>query len=321
MCQMAARTAKKPSAEMPPIPALEAYLPTPETETNPETYRELARQVKAMAYRKQIGARDAKELLAIIRDDCEESCGIALAEVMAQKMDAVQLISRLRDLTEATEDVLGKLEGAFDKIDTIDADLKKKLIAQGVRVVALQKKAREDPAKFMIYVDRNADPEHAGELMDPKWGGVAAFRTWNDPDYQHSLVMMPPNHGKTTALTCQLPYELGHTPELRCLLVFDTDDRAGKAMIRVRALLKSRRYHALFPDVRLLGRKDDAQEKVTRLTVARKNTTAKDASVEAVGIGKNVNGDRYDRVYGDDFSSPKVAQQPYERKKVIRVWD
>jgi len=300
---------------------LDGYLPTPENESDPETYRILARQVKKMAYCKELGFKDAEGLLKIIRADCEESTGMTLGDVMAEKMDAIQLYSRLNDMTEATEDLLNQMESAFEKIDSIDAALKKKMVSLRDRVLKLQAAAREDPAKCMIYIDRNCDPDQAGELMDPKWWNVANFRTWTDPHYQHSLVMMPPNHGKTTALGILVVFEIGHQPELRCLLVFDISTRAGDMMGRIKTLLKRRAYHALFPDVRILGRKDDKQERSTRLTVARRNTTAKDATIEAVGIGENVNGARYDRIYGDDFSTPEVAEQAYARQKVIRIWD
>ena len=166
------------------------------------------------------------------RETCEIASGVTLEEAFTATRDVVTQVLALETLCQASDELLSKIEPAFRKIDTIDAELKKKIELLIERVRKVQRQALNDPAKCQVYVDRNQDAAHAGQVLDPKWWTVGAFRTWMNPKFQHSLVMMPPGHGKSVGMTILIAFEIGHQPELRCLWVHQNLQMATDALTR-----------------------------------------------------------------------------------------
>ena len=313
--------ADKKNKPVSPENAYDLPLPTPENASDPETYRALYMEIQAKAMSGQMDPALAKDLSKMVRETCEIASGVTLEEAFTARRDVVTQALALDTLLQATEDLLGKLEVAFRKIDGIDDAQKKRLVSAIERIVKVQRQAVGDPAKCQIYVDRNQDAAHAGQLLEPKWWTVCAFRTWMNPHFQHSLVMMPPGHGKSVGMTMLLAFEVGHQPELRCLWVHQNSQMAADALRALKRLIKLREYAALFPNVRILSCKEGEQDNSGHLVLARKNVTAKDYTVEVTGIGGNVNGRGFERVFGDDFCHPDVAKQQQRRESISTTWD
>lgn len=207
-------------------------------------------------------------------------------------------------------------------------------------VQSLQWRARNDPAKFMVYVFRDADPTRAGEVLDLQWFHVSWFGVWLDPDKPNSLVMAPPGFGKSFCVCAMDIWEAGTRPELRFLVLYDKgESKVAKEIMRIEGIMQSDLFHAIFPEIRILdrsgnidsdesesGRASRSHRRRTKerrhartqyaFTVGRKNDLfSREATFEGAGVLSNINGDGFDRIRGDDFSPPQCREEPYNRKR------
>jgi len=183
--------------------------------------------------------------------------------------------------------------------------------------LALQHQARHDPAKFMAYVFRDADPSRAGEVLELQWFHVSWFGIWIDPTHPHSLIMAPPRHGKSYCACAMDLWEVGNRPELRVLVLYDKgEDKVAKEILRIKRIMRSDEYRAIFPAIRILDRSEDEKDTQTAFTVGRKNRRfSREATFEGAGILGNINGDGFDRIRADDFSPPQCRDEPWNRKR------
>lgn len=198
----------------------------------------------------------------------------------------------------------------------------------------LQWQARHDPAKFMAYVFRDADPSRAGEVLDLQWFHVSWFGVWLDPIRPNSLIMAPPGHGKSFCACAMDIWEIGRKPELRVLVLYDKgDSKVAKEIGRIEGIMQSDLFRAVFPEIRILDRSgkvegevgDHRKSKRTSrrhsktqyaFTVGRKNDTfSREATFEGAGVLSNINGDGFDRIRADDFSPPQCREEPNNRKR------
>jgi len=114
--------------------------------------------------------------------------------------------------------------------------------------------------------------------------------------------------------------KIGDKPHLRHLYVTDSSEKAERAIGVVRRHIQSARYHALFPEVfvlsRIHGRKSDA----TQFSVNGLLDPSREATLTASGVLGNINGDGFDRIWGDDFCSPLVAEVESVRIRTNDKW-
>ncbi len=299
----------------------------PGTEGDPQSYVTAATGVLNLAMRKEIKPLDATRLQDLLATQCKIMTGLELTDVAARGQDPIK---RFIDIMSHGEEELQAVEAAYLKIDSIQDSLKKKWSDMIRRVIILQRGARADPAKFMAYVFRDADERRAGKVLEFEWFHLAYFQTWNDPAYQNSLVMAPPGHGKSFCLRAQAAWEVGNSPELRCLLLADAREKCTKEIPLMRGILECPRYKAVFPNIRVLTRTakrsdDDKQTASVRnmcFTVGRKNQAmSREATFEAASTLSNINGSGFERIYPDDWFPPDVADHPQRRREFNRQWD
>jgi len=225
-------------------------------------------------------------------------------------------------LMESSQRELDALEKAIRGLNDprVTEALKKKWIELIHRTSAIQGACRKDPLLCWVYVGRDEDPTRAGQMFRMAAIHKRFFEIWTDPDHMHSLIEAPIGHGKSTNMRGLMVWEIGREPELRCLYITDEASKAQRTVSAVKRVMRSARYRALFPDVRVLSRADDAEDSKRRFTVVRKNWQARDPSFEAAGIFGRIQGNRYDRIYGDDICPSTVRDHLTERKRVHRKW-
>ena len=280
----------------------------------------------------RLTAADADKQLRVISDECERKTGFSTRDAAAREQNP---LTRFVTFLETPPDELVKLEAAFLRIDSIHADVKKKCSELVARTRSLQTQARADRAKGLVYVMRNNNAEKAGEILDLQRFHVRFFEIWNDPIANNSLVMAPPGSGKSTCMRWQFASDIGECPELRCLGLYDKQERANDEGMALMAVMEHPRYKALYPNVRIVstkkmedeetgGRKAETDERRTKrsmkFTVARKNRMARESTVELVGVGCNVTGMGYERVLGDDFCPPTVRDLPALRTRITNYF-
>ena len=302
-----------------PAQALVGFEIPPDKFSDPRAYRTAAASVQNAVLRAEINSNDGQRMIAMIKENCEAFTGVSFADVAREMQDP---ITGFKGLMESGEDEFTRLSRAIQLIDDVrvTADLKKKWLKLIEKVGDLQAECREDAAKAWVYISRNDEPEHVDELLEMQAFHLRMFDTWNDPDKLHSLIEAPVGHGKSTNLRGQIVWEIGRDPSIRCLYITDQLSKARKTVETIKRILKSPRYRALFPEVRVLGRSDDSEDSSQRFTVTRRNWSSREPTFEGAAISSRIQGNRYDRIYGDDFTPADAEIHQSTRDMVEANW-
>ena len=262
----------------------------------------------------RITSIDAGRRLDLIEDACQRFTGQDLRDVADRWLSPLR---RFQGPLQSPPAELVEVREAYHQSAEVTAEEKARWDGLIDTALILQHAARYDPAKYMVYVFRDADPSRAGQVMELEWFHVSWFGVWLDPIRPNSLIMAPPGHGKTFCLAAMDTWEMGYRPELRFLLLLDQSEKANKEVMRHKKVILSLLFRAVFPSIRVLGRMDNEREQQGCFTVARKNQAfSREATAEGHGIFGNFNGDGVDRIAGDDFSPPQCREEPNQRKRV-----
>ena len=310
---------------MPPIVDLDGDKPVIEPliafddRTDPQAYVKARHRLLNQAHTGAVNSAAFQRMSQAIAAECEANTGIPYEEAARQSQDR---IAAFMGLMQSSEAELVAVEAAIAAITDIRVtnELKKKWTRLINRTKALQEQCREDPAMCWVYVGRNDDSEHAGELFELAECHIDMFDIWNDAGYLHSLIEAPVGHGKSTNLRGQIVWEIGKQPELRCLYITDEKGKAEKTVMLIKLILRSKRFRAVFPEVRVLTRSDDAKDSSLQFTVVRKNVFARDPTFEGNGIQGRIQGNRYDRIYADDVCPPEVGTHKSIRDTINTTW-
>ncbi len=284
--------------------------------SDPQVYVDAHTEVLNAAGEGRISAIDATRHQQLIAANCLSNTSIPLEDAKRERMAP---LLRFKGLLKTSKEELKLVRKAVMEIDVIemDEDEKKKAVALIDEAIALQKECRDHPAKSWVYIGRD---QETGEVFKMAPVHICFFRVWNNPDYQNSMIMAPPGHGKTTCLRGQVIWEVGQDPKLRCLLMYDQDGKAKKEVLTIKKLMRSDRFRALFPEVVVLGRGESEEDSNRRFTVSRKNWMSREPTIEGAAITSQINGNGYDRLYGDDFCPPDVRHYPAVRRDRNERW-
>ena len=286
---------------------------------DPKAYSEAAAQVLNAVGKGERKSTDAKRDVELIKDLCLTFTGVSLEDMARQQKDPIE---RFIGLMEASEAELVQVEKAIKDIDDkrVTPTVKKKWRKLIHRALALQQQARSDPAKFMVYIMRNDDPGHVGEVLFLQPFHLDFFDIWRDPGFANSLIEAPVGHSKSTCLRALRCFEVGENPSLRCLYITDETSKARKTIQVMKRTMKSPRFRAIYPDVRVLGKTEDTEDSGLRFTVTRANWQSREPTFEGASILSKIQGNRYDRIDGDDFCPPSVANHDAERRDINKRW-
>ncbi len=287
----------------------------PERQTDPLAWSEAALKLINTAQTEKKEALACKRQLDILADWCPRFTGLNIEDISRERMDP---IAKFRGLMEANGKELDELEAAVATIDRLRAseEEKKRWIDMIRRTRALQAQCRPDPVKSWTYIGRDSEK---GEIFTMAPHHLEYFKVWNGPE-ANSLIMAPPGHAKTTSMRGQVVFEIGQNPCLRCLLLYDTRDKARKEVGLLRIILRSGRFRALYPEVRVLGRVDEKESSTLRFTVVRPNEFSREPTIEGASILGRINGNGYDRIFGDDVCPEGVRRHTCTRRDINETW-
>lgn len=264
---------------------------------------------------KTISALDAAREKKFLTELYKDMNGHSLSEASRRLRSPVE---RLED-----ESLLEKNEGELDELlDVIKAlpgvsVSKKKRWRDGIALAkALQAFARSCSLGTWLYVCRDAEGQ--GGQLKPADMHIAFHENWKG---QFTLTEAPTGHGKTVNFQGKKLYDIGHRPWRRCLFLNDIKEKAQKELNITKKYIRSRRFQAIYPDLRVLTRADDAKENAGSFTVVRPNEYSREATVEAAGIRSNTQGSGYDTIYADDVCKPDVANHPAIRAEANFKWE
>ena len=268
-------------------------------------------------------ALNAKRRLDLLNKAALILTGEDLADISRSAIGPYQ---RFVALDETCEEQLLLLREAYHNDPHVTVGERMEWDKLVLRMIQVQRLARSDPAKLMVYVFRDQAQLHKGDVLKVKWFHVAWFDTLNDPEHRFCLVMGPPGHGKSSVFRAYDAWNIGtHDPERgapRLLILTDTVPKSEKEIYVMSRVIKSGWYQALFPDIRILDRSDNAREGVKGFTVGSMgHAFDREPTVEGCSVFSNPHGNRYDRIRGDDFFPPEVRYQDQTRDRAQRNYD
>jgi hypothetical protein len=286
--------------------------------SEPAAYAEAALQVANNMLAGKISALDAQRMRKELQDMCLEITGVTLAEASKETMDPIR---KLTSILDSDERDLRTLQAAIKKIDDVRVaeGIKKKWLTLIDEVISLQEECRSDPAKAVVYF---LPDQEDGSVLQLEPHHVWFFECWRDDSHQHSLIMAPPRHGKTTLLRGLAASEIGEDPRRRCLILKDSDDKARKEVLSLKQIIRSPRFQALYPGLIVQRRSGEMQSEDSsrRFTVTRPNWSSREPTIEAAGIRSNINGNSYDYIYADDISGIEARHHPNVRVSANENW-
>jgi hypothetical protein len=280
------------------------------------TYRRIAASLYNALMRGDITAVDHDRMSRATESACKQNTGMTLEEAGQQALDKIEGFRGIMAHTvPELEDVIAALSDLPEH--RMPAEEKKNHITWLRRAIDLIGQCRRDPAKFCIWVGRDSK---TGDVIRLKEFHCRIIEAWTHPEKANSLSEAPPGHGKSSLAYLFIPWELGDNPTLRQLYVTDVKDKSKRAVGVMRRVIQSPQYRAIFPDVFILPRGDGRADDSMQFSVNGINPSSREASVTAASTMGNVNGDGFDRVWGDDFCPPEVREQETLRARVNKKW-
>jgi len=246
-----------------------------------------------------------------------EQEGLDLAAARDGQLDPIRRLLADPDLPNHTAEHLHALQDAIRKVEALNArerTVKKKWLDLIKITLDIQRRAKENPVSFTLYVVRDQDHD---DVLDFEEIHVAFFEAWNDPDYLNSLQLAPPGVGKTTALYGQNLWDFAHDQTLRCLKICQDLPTAQKRLGVVRTYIDVKRFKALAPHVRIDVTQPDNSKS---FTLIRKNVGSQDPSMTAAGSATTVQGAGFDRIDADDLCPEKVRREKSTRDSINDNW-
>jgi predicted phage terminase large subunit-like protein len=174
--------------------------------------------------------------------------------------------------------------------------------AEILREIQRRKRARENFADYLEYVDGRKVPRHirfiAQHLQD-----VAEGRN------NRLMVSQPPGTGKSWTSSQHFPaWYLSRWPDKQFISAAHTQSLSDSFGLKVRNIIKSDEHQRVFPEISISADKSAASEW---------NIEGHDGGYLATAVGASVTGRRGDYLHGDDLLSGfEQAESESQRKKL-----
>jgi hypothetical protein len=182
--------------------------------------------------------------------------------------------------------------------------------------------ANDNPCAFNSFVlrdDENPEQPFVNAPMHEQWHQMLSA-------LPRLCLWAHAEAGKTVAISVgRVLWELGRDPNLRIVIVSETDEKAEEIVSAIRRYIdESTELKLVFPKLRPAKAKRGAragrEEKWTdhRITVER-TSFARDPSIRACGVFGSIQGARADLVIVDDVCTYRTARTKGQRKK-LSAW-
>ena len=185
----------------------------------------------------------------------------------------------------------------------------------------LQKQSRGHINTFMEYAfkDEKGLPIDQGQIH-------VEIQNHIDLCKQHGFkncgILAPWGHGKTEQVIGRMLDEIGKNRNVRAQIVCNTDDNAKSRVTSIKKYIEEdREYKAVYPNVRKGSNDDWGKHKL----IIRRDSHAKDGTVEAWGITTSGTGSRADlQIFDDPVDMRNAILNPAMREQVklafTNVW-
>lgn len=164
------------------------------------------------------------------------------------------------------------------------------------------------------FLDSPIFPHHQSwidilEGREPSW--LHPSMTYEPASVKRLLINVPPEHAKSTVITVNYcVYRIAMNPNVKITIVSKTQERAKEYLYSIKQRLSHERWakmQAIYGSAG--GWKEDADSwKADRIYIAR-DSTEKDPTVQALGIGGQITGARSDLIILDDVVTTSNAHE------------
>lgn len=242
----------------------------------------------------------------------------------------------VRALREAKEKVLSFVKQGLTLEDAIARAERKpevmKLWRQDAAFMKNLEKAREEGEKTLSIVTGDAKYKIGFEDFSREFLDSPIFphhRSWIDvlegrePSYLHEsmvyepasprrlLINVPPEHAKSTVITVNYcVYRIAMDPNIKITIVSKTQERAKEYLYSIKQRLSHERWskmQAVYGSAG--GWKEDADTWKTDRIYLSRDSTEKDPTVQALGIGGQITGARSNLIILDDVVTSANAHE------------
>lgn len=132
-----------------------------------------------------------------------------------------------------------------------------------------------------------------------------------------TMILVPPEHGKTTIFEDWATYKLSLDPEWRCMVGCEAQQLAVRILARIKNRMdpegpfpKLVRQFGPYAPVRMSGQVNNQTWTSTHFNVhKRQEFDERDYSMSALGFGSNIIGSRTDHLHNDDLQSKKTINK------------
>lgn len=147
------------------------------------------------------------------------------------------------------------------------------------------------------------------EGKEPTW--IHPAMTYEPASVKRLLINVPPEHAKSTVITVNYcVYRIAMNPNVKITIVSKTQERAKEYLYSIKQRLSHERWAKLQAIYGSAGgwKEDSDSWKADRIYVAR-DSTEKDPTVQALGIGGQITGARSDLIILDDVVTTANAHE------------
>jgi hypothetical protein len=213
--------------------------------------------------------------------------------------------------TRASEELADPFEGYDFEVPETPVDPDIDLEAQALRAIEITLElCRKDVNAFCEFVLRDEETTEPIEQLPFHLELHDAL-----DEHRQAVILAHPESGKTNQIAIgRTLWKLGNNPNLRVLLLGNTQDMAKKSLSAIKKYIeRSDELHQVFPELK----RGDVWQDIT-ITVQRP-TYSKDPSVQALGYGSNnVQGSRVDVMVPDDFLSMETTSTEAQRRRISK---
>ena len=168
---------------------------------------------------------------------------------------------------------------------------------------------REDYPTWAAYVVAFRKAYFGFDTFDHQWQILDAWDA--SPPGGITVILTPPESGKTTLLADTVVADLCANPNMRRALVGEGQDKASKLMGRIQRRLsdeasRESALYAHFGPFQPPSSDRNRKWNSTEFTILASSHDEQDPSVTSVGMGSNIRGARWDAVDLDDIQSLKT---------------
>ena len=132
------------------------------------------------------------------------------------------------------------------------------------------------------------------------------------------LILLPRSTFKSTIATIAYPiWRLIRSPNLRILIISDTEKNAGRFMREIQNHFEHNKvFRATYPEA-IPDNFNSAIWNSTEMVIASRNAIWREPSIDAIGMGGGAESRHYDIIIGDDTITEKAIHSDLEMEKAI----